>query len=356
MKLRIVLFFFIAFSFRFLSAQKNFEPGYLIRVPGDTVYGDIDNRGDYIMHKTCRFKPNPNAAIKSYSPAEIYAYRFIDGKYYVSKEIDGEPKFIEVLIKGRVNIYFLKEESNSHYYLEKEGTELVEIPYEELVVRRDRYGNAGGSTPYQYKSTKHIGVLKYYMQDAPDFQTKIESIDKPNHKNLTNLAKDYHNKVCEEGEECVVYEKKETQIRVNPEIVAGVIFYSNVEDFYNEEDDNVAVAPVVGAILNLWIPGESEKLFLKAGCLFNEKSIQFPLQIEYKYPGKIIQPRIAIGVNIFMPLHQTVAFMGGLNIRMMEKLYWSVAYNIDFTPYDSFPISFKELYSQSVLTGMYIKF
>ena len=35
------------------------------------------------------------------------------------------------------------------------------------------------------------------MQDTPGFQSRIQSIDKTDHKELIKLAEDYHNIVCE---------------------------------------------------------------------------------------------------------------------------------------------------------------
>ena len=37
------------------------------------------------MGRTCKFKSDDNTVVK-YFPGDIIAYRFIDGKYYISRE------------------------------------------------------------------------------------------------------------------------------------------------------------------------------------------------------------------------------------------------------------------------------
>ena len=85
-----------------LNGQTDFRPGYVIQNSGDTLFGKIDYRSDIIMNSKCKFKNNENIIIE-YSPKDIFAYRIIDGKYYISKAINNNTYFLEFLIKGKVN-------------------------------------------------------------------------------------------------------------------------------------------------------------------------------------------------------------------------------------------------------------
>ncbi len=173
-----------------LNAQIDFRPGYIIKNTSDTLYGEIDYRGELLMSSICRFRDTDNT-INEYSPSELTAYRIIDSKYYVSKEINHKKVFLEFLIKGKVSIYYMRDDNGDHYYLDKEDEKLIEIPYE-----------AGtkfvGYKEVFYESKKHIGLLNYYMKDAPEFHSRIQSMKKPKHQNLIKLAEDYHNVVCED--------------------------------------------------------------------------------------------------------------------------------------------------------------
>ncbi len=86
-----------------LNAQTDFRAGYIIGNIGDTLYGEIDYRGDFWMSQICRFKADDNS-IRAYSPQDIKAFRFIDSKYFISQEINNNKVFLEFLISGKVNI------------------------------------------------------------------------------------------------------------------------------------------------------------------------------------------------------------------------------------------------------------
>ena len=68
-----------------VNAQRNFKSGYIITLTGDTIKGYIDSRGDIKNYKRCVFKENEENSSAEYSPEEIRAYRFIDGKFFISK-------------------------------------------------------------------------------------------------------------------------------------------------------------------------------------------------------------------------------------------------------------------------------
>ena len=47
-----------------LNAQSDFRPGYIISTTGDTIFGEIDYRGDLSMSNVCRFKNGENETKK----------------------------------------------------------------------------------------------------------------------------------------------------------------------------------------------------------------------------------------------------------------------------------------------------
>lgn len=329
MKLRRIILLGLLISTSFLNAQTDFRPGYIISTNGDTLFGQIDYRGDLLMSRLCKFKDGDT--IKEYSPNDIKAFRFIESKYYVSKEINATIFFLEYLIKGKVNIYYMRDNEGDHYYLDKEDVSLIEIPYEEGIKYVD-------DKPVYFETKKHIGLLNYYMQDAPEFQSRIQTIKKPDHQNLIKLAEEYHNAVCE-GEKCIIYEKSIPFIKILPEILYGKIKYTNVED-WNVEDFNDKVYTHIGIICHIWMPRTSEKMNFRTGVIFsqlefdNEKSnfYKIPCQLEYIYPKGIFRPRIAYGLNFYIPIHRTVSFNFGTNIKLTEKLFLSATSDIEFFP------------------------
>ena len=346
MKFNILILVGFLISTGILRAQTDFKPGYIIKNTGDTIFGEIDYRGDILMGTICKFKNSDNSIVE-YSPSDILGYRFIDSKYYVSKEVDSKKVFLEYLIKGKISIYYIRDKNGEHYYLDKEDVNLTEIPYEEGI----KYKN---DKQYYYSSTKHFGVLNYYMQDAPGIKKKIQKIRTPQNHNLIKLAEDYNDIVCD-GEKCIIYEKKQPLLKINPEIIGGVINFKNLKGKYFINS---------GVIINLWLPRFNEKIYLRTGLLYSniesdngtQSIFKIPLQIEYVYPESVIRPKLSIGFNLFNPFYQSVGLMGGLNIRLHKVAYLSINCDIDFTPSEKFAFIPDSRFSYSLLTGLYMTF
>jgi hypothetical protein len=346
-----------------INAQTDFRPGYVIKANDDTLVGQIDCRSDISMGEICRFKTNNNQ-IKEYTPDSIKGYRLNDSKYFVSKMVNGKKVFLEFLIKGKINIFYINENEEENYYIEKEGIGISKIPYEEEIrYRKD-------DSPYYYISKQYARILNYYMQDVPEFQSRIVHMGKPGHQSLIKLAEDYHNKVCTD-QSCIIYEKKEPFLKLDLELIAGIVNYqyqpTNEENSilsYNYEgkytDKNYLQ---VGVLAHLWIPNSSEKLFLKTGLYrsaiesvnYKGSIYKIPIQIEYIYPKGQIRPKLAYGINIYTPFNQSVITTAGLNIKLYKSLNLGINYDIDFVPNNSVFIFPKRIYSQSFLLGLQTK-
>lgn len=328
-----------------LHAQTDFRPGYIIKNSGDTLYGEVDYRGDLLMSSLCKFKTAENT-INNYSPQDIQAYRFINSKYFVSREVNGKKTFFEYLIHGKVNIYYMRDIDGDHYFIDKDGMNLTEMPYEEGT-------KLVGDTRVYYETTKHVGLLTYFMQDAPQLQSRIQSIKKPEHQELIKLAEDYHNAVCK-GEKCVIYEKRLPIIKIFPEFVGGVINFPNTADL------NATSNVQTGVIGHVWMPRTSEKLYFRTGLLFSRvkidgelsNSFKIPCQLEYIYPKGIFRPRLAYGLNICKQMYQSVSLNLGGNIDISGSCFLSITSDIEFEQFVLFVP--QELLSYSIQIGFFI--
>ncbi len=240
-------------------------------------------------------------------------------------------------------------DDGDHYFIQKDGYPLIEIPYEKKKVIIGDDGNK-----YFLEMNKHIQILKMYMGDAPGIQTSIDDIRVPDHKNLIILGEDYHNLTCE-GEECLIYEKKLPGMSINLEILGG---YVNRKPTDDREGDNYFQG---GILMHLSLPRLNEKLYLRMGLLnetdeYDDFMVRTPIQLEYIYPKSKIRPKVAVGVSLFgMPLppmfwvySTSISFMGGVNIELNKSFYLSINYDIDITS--------SGIRSQSLLGGIYIDF
>ena len=349
----------LTFFSLFLQAQTYFKPGYVIKSEGDTLFGEVDYRGGARMSRICTYRHSAKDSVRRFSPDELLGYRFPESKYYVSKLVDGKKVFLEYLVNGRVSVYYLKDERDEdHYYIEKEGLGLAEIPYVEGTKEKE-------GLDYLYQSTRHIGVLTYYMQDAQGLQPEILKLKKPDHDNLITLAKDYHNAVCKD-DKCIIYAKKMPLFKVGFEAVIGHMFV----DEYMFGKYNFQQA---GIFAHIWMPMVNENLFLKTGIIFPVGKTKYSadsgsipsqgdsllsglvsFQIEYVYPHGIIRPKFAIGTNLpFL----TIDLTPGVNVKLTKWLFWTANFNIGLlpcTPSDSNTILKFSLYTTSFTTGLYL--
>jgi hypothetical protein len=348
-------------------AQTDFRPGYVLKNSGDTLFGEIDYRGAAYLAKKCRYREHPGDSIRVFTPDEIKAFRFIDSKYYVSRKIKDGMFFLEYLIKGEIDLFYIRDDDWDHFYIKKEDMPLVELPYKEEIVRK-------GHRTYLDPSKKHIGILNYYMQDAPNFYRRIHQVEKPKHENLIKLAKDYHDEVCKD-EECIIYDEKVPWIKIALEPVGGFIKYNEIDDFKKE----------LGLLIYVWQPRVSEKIYLKGGFIYNplenifyrtEKInlIKLPIQVQYMYPSSRLKPRVGFGFNffsftmpeidmqgvapIFLPVYDhthTIALNGGINYNLYRFVDLSLNINTEFTPLLSEKDTGFEMVSYSVILGLYFE-
>lgn len=361
-KLNILFVLLFASAIIHVSAQSDFRKGYIITLEGDTVHGEIDYRGDKRMANLCTFRQGRDASKQEFTPNEIQAYRFVDSKYFVSKELNGKKYFFEYLIKGQLNIYYLRDEE-SKYYIEKEGVGFVDLPYESGIKLREN------GREYAYKSEKYKGALTLFMKDAPDIQKDILKMSEPTHKSLVKIAEKYHNMVCDD-EKCIVYEKK-SRVKNSLELVGGMHIL-NKSTFPEELVKNNYFTG--GVLLHLNAPTTDENLYFRTGLLCdrieyfeanrktglyeakNRYMLKVPLLFEYIY-GKdtLIKPKIAGGINVYTdPLVCPLALSVGVNIRLAKSYYWSINYDIDFqSEYVFIP---QHIFSHAFTTGLFYNF
>jgi hypothetical protein len=82
------------------------------------------------------------------------------------------------------------------------------------------------------------------------------------------------------------------------------------------------------------------KLFLRTGLLFSKLDkyegpkvlVKIPLQLEYMYPGAVIQPRLALGLGFFKPLYQSIMVTTGLNVKLKKSTFFTFNYDLDMKP------------------------
>ncbi|MDD5185383.1 MAG: hypothetical protein PHS84_09005 [Paludibacter sp.] len=359
---RLILILIAFFVIVVLKAQTDFRPGYILKNEKDTLFGEVDYQNDISLSKICSYRASSTDTVHHYYPGQIFGFRFNDSKFFISKMVDGNDVFLEFLIKGKFNVYYLKKGIDSHYFFDKENVPLTELPYSEGVKMEN-------NVKYSYTSTNHIGLLTYYMQDAPKLADEIQSIKKPDHKNLIKLATDYHYVVCD-GEKCITYEKKIPAFKINPELVGG-LFLANISN-----PDNQLNLFQFGVVGHVWMPRVDERYYFKTGLIFLSAPgtgiispfTKIPFQFEYQYPKGIFRPRIGFGLNFYnfyiVNMFSTLTASPGCMLKLSKNIYLTLNYDFELAinynaimPLDRFstePIFSK--FTDSLYGGLYFSF
>lgn len=168
--MRKLFTFFVFFTIVVnLKAQTNYLPGFIITQKGDSLSGLIDYRGSIRNANICSYKQNEESEPIKYKPGDIKAYGFVDGKYYVSKNVaikqDSTTVFLEYLIDGIVDVYVYHDINSRFYFVEKEGAKITMLDTEAKIVERN-------GVKYLKKDTRYIGVLKNTFNKSPIIQKK----------------------------------------------------------------------------------------------------------------------------------------------------------------------------------------
>ena len=320
-KKELVIIAFLLFTGCSIWAQRDYRKGYIITNEQDTIYGWIDYRGDVRNAKICSFKETETGQATEYTPSDIEAYRYTDGKFYISKDIGSadtpDQVFLEYLVNGLAKLYYYRDK-DERYYIEKEG-HLFELKSDEREVVID------GRT--QVRTVKsYIGQLKATL-NVWEMNSEIDKA-KLEHASLINIARDYHQYACTDGSECIVYEKKKSPmvLRIGPVIgydLSTVIFWRpKGYAGYWKYDFAPSSNFTVGMNINLSMPRLNEKISLQLQAMYTKNSFlytyEFPgllveidlrskilqtgLAIKYEYPKGKWRPTLAAGLaTIYLP-------------------------------------------------------
>jgi hypothetical protein len=325
------IFFFLFLIFYFPQqtiSQNDFRPGFIVTLENDTIQGFVDYRGDLKNSRYCTFKKNKESAHVQYNPRDIKAYKFTDSKYYVSKKIAIEQQqdhvFLEFLVDGIVNLYYYADINNSQYFIEDRSGNLHKLTNE----ASDEYLKDIGYV--RINSKRYIGLLKATFADCLEIQPEIERVHL-NHKSLINIAKNYHNYVCD-GEKCIVYQKPvpKLSVKIAPVVGGNASFLRFNEGLYSNFEFDQNYFPFMGVFLDAVLPRFNEKLSLEIESTLNKPSfygrffdnsgittdyyqaninvflMQSSASLKYTFPRNKIRPTFAIGLssNIFLSKDQ----------------------------------------------------
>lgn len=339
-------------------AQSDFRPGYYINLEEDTTFGLIDYRGDILNAKHCSFKSDENAEIKKLSPQEIHSYRFIDSKYYISKEVPtkngSQLFFLEYILNGVTSLYYYKspQDKRTHYFIEKED-KLIELINEEITIEVENRGQA------KKYNNKHIGILKATFADCKEIQKHINGVEM-NHKSLIGITKKYHDYTCD-GESCIIYEKKNKNTQFAPYIGLSINYIDFFEAYlFSGLDYNKYFSPTIGAMIIMSPTWINEKITFAFDININKFDFNGKTEVgvlnsyvpsKSHFKGLLINP--SFGINYTFPKGKIKPIVGfGGIFRMLVKKEASI---IDEYSNELYPGQYENVKLPRYLYGGYVQ-
>jgi hypothetical protein len=342
----------------YLFGQEGYKKGFVLLTRNDTIFGLIENNNFNQNSMVCNFRKDADSEVTHYTPDQIFGYYFNEGKYYVSKDVDGTRLFLEFIVEGKLNVYFTQDKDlNNRYFIEKETLPLRELVYKKEIVLGD------DGIQRISRSKTHNQLLSYYTSDCPQLQETAMSFDKPTGSSLIKFAEAYHNATCN-SEKCIVYEKKKKTV-FELELIGGAtrIFPQEYKHIVGE------TFATGGVMLSMMIPSASESIYGGVGiCSFEyptdvwiktvyvgddafgnpiyvnyydnefKRKVQVPITIYYNNHRPGLSPIFGVSTNVLHLLIDARAY-GGLNYQINKfaiKLYgdWTIYRDTNFNVYE----------------------
>ena len=233
---KIILFKRLVFTVVLLAvfaavamAQTNPKPGFIITNNGDTIRGIVDFRTNEMLSKKCVFQANGESESKTYKPGDIEGFRFDhNGKYFVTRQFNifGEPQlyFAEFMVQGKMNLYCVAENYVEYFFFEREDGEMALLANKSVLSSSSIHEEK----EHQQEAKVQYGKVRFLLQDSRTAIDDMNDMDM-SRKKLVKVVRDYHNDVCTDGSNCIVYEYKEEsdKVKTHFKVFTGYAYYSH---------------------------------------------------------------------------------------------------------------------------------
>ena len=299
------------------DAQFNFKQGRIFTAENDTIEGLISDAGSIKNGKVCVFKKDRKSSPLRYYPENLSGYEFTGGKRYVSKKVSNEYGsaygFAEVLLQGKLNLYYFYKNTYPLYYIQKEGERLTGLRNEEIYNPTLQYTYPPNWKSYKLGTSIFKDTLFALFQDQPAVLNQLVDVEYT-HKSLVNISKEYIHLTCS-GSECIRYEKD--LARISPEfgIYSGITLSKVQFRDYTIYSELTTSLPF-GLFYMIPLTPVSERLSFQTDLSYSRMNyargfvnlsddledlrikkdlFAVSFSLNYKFPGEKLSPRIGLG-------------------------------------------------------------
>jgi hypothetical protein len=322
MKAKLIILILSALLTNSLLGQKGYKPGFIVTNQGDTVRGSIQLRSNISYSYQCPFLAAGSETPTIFSPFEISAFRIEDNKYYVATDlvIDNakERLFLEYLVDGIVDLYYLREPGRELYFVKKDSV-FTELSNNEITVVVNDKDNNGKEKKYSGSSNEYKRKLNYIFSESSTARSKLQELNFT-YRDLIGITKNYHEDVCTEYD-CIDYSRK-LKINYFFEFAGGV--KKSILLLKTSPDKISDIQPFYGVKLKVTNNKGLLKYSISTGLIFSKQdfagkmraslynshgtlsdykigldytTINVPLYVERSFGNSRISPVIGLGYN-----------------------------------------------------------
>lgn len=200
-------------------SQKNFLPGYIVSITGDTIHGFVDYRNWDKNPKSISFKSSSGDEIINYPVMGIKRFHVLDERYESAivraesspyqldqlgydKELNfrTDTIFLQAIIEGDKSLYYYKDKNAKEHFYIRSGAEF------ELLVHKKYLREEDGKDMVK-TNKKYIDQLNLYFNECSTLREKAY-VSEYKKKNLEKLFSLYY-KCTKTG---VSFKKKERMV------------------------------------------------------------------------------------------------------------------------------------------------
>lgn len=235
-------------------------------------------------------------------------------------QLEGEEVdlFLEFLLQGMMDVYYYNNGDQAYYFFEKEDGSVQMITKRPEKIINGKY----------VKDKQYDGQLRFlfYGHLPPLYQKHFIDFER---KAIINIAKTYHDDVCQTGEACIVYVDEKPNalfLEWDFSVYAGIapVQYTNklVENYDVKDVEMSGYFPQIGAQVNVFYPGLSKSFSLLLDVSLskfniNRKKVSPIRDVESK--AYILSPRI--GIKYRYPKYKLCPFCeaGGVYTKLLNS-------------------------------------
>ena len=173
-----------------LSAQQNFDPGYIIKLNQDTLKGYIRADLESELTSIVQFRTNESSVLQNFGPAELLGFGMGPDIYKsmrfsnTAEDSIMETAFVKQLVKGEYNLYAYRKPDRFFYILQKDT--ILYFLYDEVSRNTGEIVQKGNVYNYLNliavpceKLTNLVGRVGYNDKDMATFVSKVDDCESP---------------------------------------------------------------------------------------------------------------------------------------------------------------------------------